>query len=334
MKILNVGAVKGGSVPVGHAIHTAFSAIGVDSELLDYSDLQGELDHILLTREPALSSSFLKKCEERLLDKITGCKPDLILGIAQSPLNNINLLKMLKNEGIKLCYWFVEDCRVFSYWNRLASHFDYFFLIQREPYIRKMNQMGCPNVYYLPTAFDTNIATNGSVNERKISISFMGAPYPNRIYHFAQLERNDFQIFGEGWTSKDHPRVVIGNRRISDSEARNIYRRTIINMNLHSSTNPQSFSGGDFVNPRTFELAGLGAFQLVDYRKLLPLHFDIGSELVVFRKWDEMVTAIDHFLMNEEERNRISKRAQQRVLREHTYENRARQILSILNRQE
>lgn len=331
MRILTVGAIKGGSIPIGRAIHAAFKGIGQVADLLDYSDLLPEFNNLLSNRDPEMSSSFLLKCRQRLLKKVSEFKPDVILGIAQSPINNIELLSNLRKMGIVLCYWFVEDCGIFDYWRKYAAAFDHFFMIQKEPYRNALKQLGCRNIHYLPTAFDTHLEYSHEKGKPEVQVSFMGAPYPNRVNFFSKLQRRDFQIYGEQWDMIDLPSVVIGQRRITDIEARMIYQRSLININLHSSSNPDSFGGGDFVNPRTFELAGLGAFQLIDRRELLPLHFDPEDELVVLHTWEDMKTAIDYFLEHDVEREHFAKKARERVLQEHTYKHRAREIISIVS---
>jgi len=125
--------------------------------------------------------------------------------------------------------------------------------------------------------------------------------------------------------------VVVGDRRITECEARDIYQRSVININLHSSPFPHTFEGGDFLNPRTFELAGLGAFQLTDMRKALTLHFDPAEEVVSLNTWEDMERAIDYFLEHEAEREAIAEKAQELVLRKHTYKHRAEEVLSVLS---
>ena len=43
IRILVVGAIQGGTVPIGRAIYMAFREIGQDTCFLDYSDLLEEL---------------------------------------------------------------------------------------------------------------------------------------------------------------------------------------------------------------------------------------------------------------------------------------------------
>ena len=115
--------------------------------------------------------------------------------------------------------------------------------------------MGCNNFHYLPAAFDANLVTGNDLQLPEINVSFVGAPYPNRVHLFSQLQREDFQIYGDTWSGHGNGSVAIGDRWVSDDEARSVYQRTLININLHSSRNPDSFGDGDFVNPWTFYLA-------------------------------------------------------------------------------
>ena len=78
-----------------------------------------------------------------------------------------------------------------------------------------------------------------------------------------------------------------------------IYNAGKINLNLHSSTfhygiNPE----GDFVNPRTFEIAACKGFQLLDYRSDLINLFNVNEELIAFHSLDELKDQIEYFLKN------------------------------------
>jgi spore maturation protein CgeB len=331
MRILVVGAIKGGSVPIGRAIYSAFRETGQEADFLDYSDLLEEFIQVGVAKNTEGTNQFLLKCKIRLLEKVVHFRPEVIFGVAQSPLNNIEALSELKKADIILCYWFVEDYRIFEYWKTIAPYFDHFFTIQKDPFWKQLNQMGCHNHHYLPVAFDSNLEFLADEGNHKIPVSFVGAPYANRVHLFGKLRRPDFQIYGEGWDEHANPAVVMGDRRITEKEARAIYQRSIININLHSSAFGNEFGGGDFVNPRTFELAGLGAFQLTDMRRLLTLHFDPANEVLALGSWEDTERAIEYFLEHQEEREAFAKKAQERVLKEHTYKHRAQEIVSLLS---
>ena len=330
MRILVAGAIQGGTVPICHAIHRAFIDIGQQADLLDFSEFQKEFFET--RNDTNLSYQFYLKIKIILLEKVASFQPDVIFGIAQSPLQDIDMLTEFKKAGISLCYWFMEDYRIFGYWKNIAPYFDHFFTIQKDPFWKELKDAGCRNYHYLPMAFDSHADVQKMNGEKRIPVSFVGAPYPNRVHFFSQFLDDGFQIFGEDWDRHKIPPVAIGDRRVTESEAYRIYQSSLININLHSSPFPGEFGGGDFVNPRTFELAGLGAFQLTDMRKLMTLHFDPATEVVALTSWADMKWAVEYFLRHGEERKAYAKNARARVLKEHTYRRRAEEIIEILSK--
>jgi len=331
MRILVVGAIEGGTVPMARSVCAAFGRLGQDAHLLDLSDLLEEFRESRSAGDFDRSYRFHITYKTRLLEKVVECMPDVVFGVAQSPLNDTDILTELKRAGVTLCYWFLEDYRLFDYWQTIASYFDHFFTIQRDPFWERLREVGCCTYHYLPAAFDPDFAPPSPEGKGVIPVSFVGAPYPNRVHFFERLGRGDFEIYGDGWDRYHIPPVAVGDRRVTEAEARDIYRRSLVNINLHSSTLEDGFGRGDFINPRTFELAGLGAFQVTDMRKLLPLHFNPADEMVALGTWEDMRRAIGYFLDNEEERRGYAKRAQERVLEEHTYLHRAQEILDIIS---
>lgn len=131
--------------------------------------------------------AFVEAMERVLIDQINKDKPDILLGIAQSPIFNERLMDNLQKLGIITLYWFVEDFRVLTYWKRIAPHFDIFFSIQTGAFEKALAEAGANNHYYLPVAFDNNIDEFPVQSGTRMPISFMGAPCPNRIRVFETL---------------------------------------------------------------------------------------------------------------------------------------------------
>ena len=329
MRILVVGAIQGGTVPLGKSVADGFSADNQSVDYLDYSDLFTEFNFIRQNPDAAdRTANFFKLIKTRLLERIITFKPDIVFGISQAPLNDIEILSKIRQAGIMLCFWFTEDYAVFDYWKSIAPNFDFFFTIQQNPFWQELTKIGCNNYHYLPLAFDENQRKAGTAAP-DIGVSFMGAPYPNRVFYLPQI--NGIRIYGEKWNEYQSSAVADGSRRVSDEEAHQIYLRTRININLHSSLNKSDFANGDFVNPRTFAIAGMGAFQLTDMRRLLPLHFDLHQEIVALASFEDMQEAVKYFLKNEDERHLFVRRAQERVLDEHTYRLRMAEVLRIIS---
>jgi spore maturation protein CgeB len=83
-------------------------------------------------------------------------------------------------------------------------------------------------------------------------------------------------------------------------------------------------------NMRLFESTGVGTLLLTDEKENLPQLFEPGREVVTYRGEGELVERVEHFLEHEDERAAIARAGQERTLREHTYEQRMRELLEIL----
>ncbi|MER3424859.1 MAG: hypothetical protein C4293_18200, partial [Nitrospiraceae bacterium] len=106
-----------------------------------------------------------------------------------------------------------------------------------------------------------------------------------------------------------------------------VFNATRINLNLHSFTGDGLDPQGDFVNPRTFELAACAAFQFVDQRSLLPEVF-ASEEIAAFRHQDDLPAHIRAWLHEPEARTAMAQAARRRALNEHTYVHRMRSLLA------
>jgi len=325
MRVLITGPIAGGSLPVARATAAAFTAMGYESTFIDYSPFADEFRRVMASGNERARMSFVAALERVLIDRIDGFKPEILLGLAQSPLFNHRLLDELRKSGVITIYWLVEDFRILTYWKRIASHYDIFFSIQTGDFAKALAEAGANNHYYLPVAFDNNLEGPSIQSGHPTPISFMGAPYPNRIRVLQHLARYALKIYGEGWDKHPIPGVIEGSRWISESEVRSIYRNTRINLNLHSSMDRYAI-GGDFVNPRTFELAGMGCFQLCDRRELLPPLYS-EDEVVQFGNEAELIEKIDYYMGHESERKEIAVNAQRKTLKRHLYEHRVVEMM-------
>jgi len=330
MRVLIAGPLTGGSLPVARATASAFAALGYESSFIDYSRFAPEFRMARASGKDEDAVTFINALEKVLVDQINKLKPDILLGIAQSPVFNERLLDTLRKFGVITLYWFVEDFRVLTYWKWTAPHFDIFFSIQTGDFVKELAGIGANNHYYLPVAFDNNIEGFAVRSGTRMPISFMGAPYPNRLRVFESLAPYDLKIYGEGWNGYPIHGVAMGDRRVSESEARSIYRNTEINLNLHSSMD-RHVIGGDFVNPRTFELAGMGCFQLSDRRELLPPLY-AEDEVVQFGDEAELMEKIEYYLKHEDERKEIARNARRRTLKQHLYEHRVVEMMNAVQK--
>ena len=116
---------------------------------------------------------------EIVLAKAAEFKPDLVLALAQAPLNPEGILR-LKQLKIPVAFWFVEDYRTLPYWKDVAPYYDYFFTIQQDGFFEELKSIGVNNYYYLPQACNPSVHKPLNIfceksNPYDSEISFMGA---------------------------------------------------------------------------------------------------------------------------------------------------------------
>ena len=341
-KIAVLGPFHGGTLTT--ATYT-FQALQRMEQRVRGIDVSGFNDGFMLVdqfvkneaRQGFMRGQYVELVSSVLLETLQEKPIDILICMAQAPISG-RALAELRSRGVITVLWFVEDYLRFTYWREMAKYYDYVFTIQKGECIEKIKAAGAGEVHYLPTACDPFFHAPVELTEEDkrmwgSPISFMGAGYHNRQQMFATLADQPFKIWGSEWpTGKPFDRLVQEeSRRIKPEECVKIFNATDVNLNLHSSSERDGVDpSGDFVNPRTFELASCGAFQLCDERKLLPEMFEVGKEIVTFNSVTDMKEKIAYYLNHPEERRKIAERARARVLKDHTYEARLEQMLSTI----
>jgi spore maturation protein CgeB len=340
-RVLVVLPFYGGSLPIGRYCISALEEIGCLVEPFEspsfFSAFNAVKDlKVPSSRQEYLENSFLQVVTQSILAKVESFEPDLVLCMAQAPMSRQGLTK-LRKDGIATAMWFVEDYRLFTYWRSFAPYYDVFAVIQKEPFLSKFAGAGVANTLYLPLAASPSVHKPLTLTaEEKAAfgaeLSFMGAGYPNRRTAFRHLAGQGLKIWGTEWEDEPvlEPLVQMQGQRISTEDAVRIFNAADINFNLHSSIKAEeTVSHGDFVNPRTFEIATSGAFQLVDSRMLIPELFG-NDDLATFTSFDELLEKIAYFKDNPEERALYAARGRERVLKDHTYAARMRTLMDFV----
>lgn len=85
-------------------------------------------------------------------------------------------------------------------------------------------------------------------------------------------------------------------------------------------------------NMRLFEATGTGVFLLTEYHPNIRKYFVPGEEVETFRNERELIEKIGYYLSNPEERMEIARRGQERCFRDHSMENRMRELDRIIKR--
>lgn len=339
LSILVATPLYGGSLPIAHYCTSAFRRLGHKVETLDntiYDPVRMQIDDLSSDKRARgrLAGLMVTLMAESILARALDRAVDLVWLVAQSPMTP-GVAASLKKAGIPTAFWFVEEWQLLTYWQEWAPIYDYFFHIQQGAFSKALNERGVKRGKYLPLAADPFVHRSLDLNGEEIAeygseASHIGAGYRNRRQVFSGFKDFEFKLWGNDWDGVGvlAKSLQRGGARLSTEESIKVFNATKVNINLHSSqfhdgVNPD----GDYLNPRTFEIASCDAFQLVDHRTDLASQFTPGEEMVTFRDAAEIPSMVKYYLDHESERQAVADRSRKRVLEEHTYDLRMQEAL-------
>jgi spore maturation protein CgeB len=341
LRVAVVGPMYGGSLPIAGYLDRAFRNLGHRTLLVDNSagfPLYDELSKTLTSKKASgqLTELLVNYLNEWTYARVAEFAPEICIVIAQAPVGP-QFPARLAESGIVTAFWYIENWRHMPYWRDIAPAYDYFFHIQPGEFEEKLGAIGCTHHAFVPTGCDPTVHKPVELSEAErerygCDISFAGAGYHNRNQLFSGLTDYDFRIWGVDWAARElQPLLQDREERFTPEKFAKIAAASKINLNLHSSATHDGVDPRcDAVNPRVFEIAACGAFQLCDPCQGLEDFFDFETELPVYHDLAELRAKIDHFLANPDERLDVAGRARERALREHTYEKRAQRMLDLL----
>jgi spore maturation protein CgeB len=336
-----VGPMYGGSLPIAEYLTQAFQKLGHRALLVDNSEgwplYQGVAASVKGAKARGQLTSVLTSfLGEWSYARVMEFQPDVCIVLAQAPVGREFPARLAK-EGVVSAFWYVENWRHLPYWREIAPFYDYFFHIQPGEFDAKLAEAGCLRHAAVQTGCDPDVHKPVELNEEERSeygcdVSFAGAGYFNRNQVFSGLTDYDLKLWGVEWSARVlAPFVRRPDERFTPEQFIRIVAGTKVNVNLHSSAfHPGVDPGCDAVNPRVFEIAACGGFQVCDPCQGLENFFDFEHELPVYQDLEELRRLIDFYLAHPEERSQVAEQARTRALKDHTYETRAQQMLDLI----
>jgi spore maturation protein CgeB len=341
LHIMVVGPIYGGSLPVARYVVNALEALGHRVSWVDHSPHEAGYRNLETIRDTRLRLTVQQRLSDTLgvisLAHVAEDPPDLVLALSQAPLS-MAVLEQMRRKKVLTAMWFVENFRHLTYWQQMVTGYDFWFVMQQESCLDAFRKAGASHVSYLPLAADPAIHQPMTLTPQEryefgAEVGFLGAGYRNRRQILPSLVGHGwtFKLWGNEWDTPGALATVLqrGGARIDTPTSVKIFNATSININLHSYTGEGFDPEGDGVNPRTFELASCGAFQVVDARTLLPALFD-ESMMAVIKRPDELLSSVQTFLHEPARRLAMAESSRKRVLEAHTYEHRMKTLLGAV----
>ncbi len=339
LHIMVVGPIYGGSLPVARYAVNALEALGHRVSWVDHSPHYAGYQNLETIRDNRLRLTVQQRLSDTLgvvsLAHVAEDPPDLVLALSQAPLS-MAVLEQMRRKKVLTAMWFVENFRHLTYWQQMVTGYDFWFVMQQASCLDAFRKAGASHVSYLPLAAEPAVhkpmtLTPDEQYEFGADVSFLGAGYSNRRQILPSLLGHGwtFKLWGNEWKNPGTLEACLqrGGTRIDTLTSVKIFNATTININVHSYTGEGFDPEGDGVNPRTFELASCGAFQVVDARTLLPALFD-ESMMTVIKNPDELISSVRTFLHEPARRLAMAELSRKRVLEAHTYVHRMKSLLA------
>lgn len=338
LNIAVVGPMFGGSLPIAEYLERGFRGLGHRTMLVRNEEGWPLHELMRASVKSRRGSNQLTQLLTRFMGEWTYARvaefePEICIVMAQAPVD-ADFPSRMRKSGVTTAFWFVENWRHMDYWRSIARDYDYFFHIQPGEFEKKLDELGCRRHAFVQTGCDPEIHRPVELNDEErplyeCDVSFAGAGYPNRNQLLAGLTDYDLKIWGVNWHGRDLQRCVQrAEQRFTADDFARIVAGSKINLNLHSSVrSPGVDPECDAVNPRVFEIAACGGFQLCDPCSGLDAFFDLDKEIPAYRDLRELRARIDYYLAHEEDREAAASAARDRALREHTYQHRAQEML-------
>lgn len=315
------------TVPMGQFCIEAFRELGHEVAAFDYHpkplDRLGERLAALTGTAPREEKPSTNR---RFRQAVEDVSPDLMVTLFGFDLSAASL-DYLRRKSIPSACWWINDPFQFQRSLTKAGHYDFLFsnsAVCTEQY----RAAGIANTFFLPTACHPAVHRTMPRDEKyACEVCFAGDWSPLREKALLQLvDRFDVKIFGP-WRKKLAPDSRLQRHLVdgffSPGEMAQMFSNARVVLNLH--TWHETHDHG--VNPRLFETAGCGAFQVVDWKQEIPSLFDCENEVRCYRSLDDLAPIIQQSLATPNLPD-LAQAAQQRAYREHTYRHRMAQLLA------
>lgn len=296
--------------------------------------------------------SYLHDALEQMVgsERVTSCpldvvetalderRPSLLVGVGSLAHDSVDWRRIRRAAdaaGSAIALWLHDDPYEFDYGFKADGVADIVFtndgwsaLHYEHPNVHHLPLAGSPQTHHRPIA---------PLAEREFALSFCGVAYANRV---DLVRRIDGLLAG-------YPVAILGaewpldlrcarNQRLSPHEMADLAASSRLSLNVGrvlDIANARYSLPPSTPGPRTFEVALSGSAQLAFVTSLEMLdYFENGTEIILIQDVGDIREALERAYDDPESIEAIARRAQERALRDHTYVNRAADMLSACAR--
>ncbi|OGW39863.1 MAG: hypothetical protein A2Y97_10325 [Nitrospirae bacterium RBG_13_39_12] len=276
-----------------------------------------------------------------LMNAVTVTEPDILLYIKDYGLKR-DWLQEIKQMGIKLVQWYIDS--IIPDWLPPFVQVSDIFFTMSEGLVEKFKKFN-PNVFWLTQAFEPSFFQIKQITPEDIKtfhtdITFVGnlgskPQYLPRRYFLERVINDGFEL---KWWGPRIPRKLstiplifgklgksYGGKFVWGEEYAKVAELSKIFLAFDSQMHVRKS-----MSARMYTAVGCGAFYMCQHVDGIEEVLEPDKEIVTFRSAQDMIDMIRYYVKNDELRTKIAEAGRKRVLKEHTYEVRTRQMLRII----
>jgi len=313
----------------GWSFRKAFEKLGMKTETFFYRK-KGKMEFI--EKDKSLKKIWRWHMNKKLAQVVETNKPDILLINKGETIEAETLWQIRKKTGSLIINVYPDNP---IYMGKVEAIKPCHLFFVKDTYILlTLRKAGLNNVFYLPQCTDPEVYKPLSLNQSERSLysadlSLLGSMYPYRVGFIEEL-MTEFKpaIWGKGWSKTSNKEILklYRGKDIRGTLKAKAISGAAISLNPHHPLN--DING---VNKRTYDIAACKGFQLADYKADMETVFRVGKEVICYRTMDELKELVRYYLQHPDERNEIADAAHRRLIKEHTYDIRTKQILEFIN---
>jgi len=310
----------------GWAFKNSFERLGVQTETFIYRK-KGTL--AFLEKKKHIKDLWRTFMNKKLIMHVRRSSPDILMLSRAETVLPETLRLIRKSTQTIIINVFTDNPLYMGNFDAIEPC--HCFFVKDTYVLDALKKVGLKNVFYLPQCTNPDICKPMvlSGQEKKTfssEISLIGSMYPYRLKLLEEIADLNLGIWGKGWEKAADKRITMHVRGgdIRGSKKTMAINGSAISLNPHHPLN--DIKG---TNSRTFDIAACKSFMLTDYKEDIDDLLKIDKEVICYRTPEELKDLVQYYLKNPAERMKVAEAAYRRVLRDHTYDNRAREILDI-----
>ena len=311
----------------GWSFRKSFERLGVIPENYFYKK-KGKLS--FLEKNKKIKDIWRSIMNRNLVSHVKKTAPDLLFISKGETITPETLWEIRKKTDTVIVNVFPDNPLYMGRFEAIEPCHHFFV---KDTYVRDtLRKAGLKNVRYLPQCTDPDVhrpveLAEDEKAEYSADVSLIGSMYPYRLKFIEELLEFSPVLWGRGWARSGNQKIMqfYRGRDIRGNQKTKAICGTKISLNPHHPLN--DIHG---VNRRTYDIAACMGFQIADCKRDLEALFKVGEEIICFRTLNELKDLLRYYLKHPDERADIAKAAYKRVLKEHTYDIRAKEILDLI----